>query len=97
MQALIEELMRPPTEEELTQLQEVWTEVMSGIMSEEEFAKMQQSFTDWGANGGIMGAMMEMNGGVAVLMGSMEMKMHCKCGMVPHLASPSSRRLKYGE
>merc|ERR1719394_1376049 len=68
MQALIEELMRPPTEEEMAQLQEVWTEVMSGMMSEEEFATLQQSFADWGANGGMMGAMMEMNGGVAELM-----------------------------
>merc|ERR1719167_751606 len=93
MQALIEELMRPPTEEEMAQLQEVWTEAISGMMSEEEFAKVQQSFADWGANGGMMGAMMEMNGGVAELM---EMKMHCKCGMVPDLADSSSRGLKLG-
>merc|ERR1719206_1622558 len=95
-QALMQELMRPPTKEEMAQLQEVWTEVMSAMMSEEEFAKLQQSFADWGANGGMMGAMIEMNGGMAELMGSMEMKMHCKCAMVPDLAGPSSRGLKRG-
>ena len=86
--------------------------------------KLSAGFADWGANGGMMGAMMEMNGfrflrlatskpptqplsaepppspwsqnhtgGVVELM---EIKMHCKCGMVPDLADSSSRGLKLG-
>ena len=88
--------------------------------------KLFAGFADWGANGGMMGAMMEMNGfrflrlatsksptqplsaeapstwsqthtgGMAELMGSMEMKMHCKCAVVPDLADSSSRGLNHG-
>merc|ERR1711887_258771 len=79
MQAMVEEVMRPPTQEEMAQMQQVWTEMMSSMMSEEELAQMQQSWADWEVNGGMMGAMMGMDGGMADLIGAMEMKMHCQC------------------
>merc|ERR1712172_328567 len=88
MLAMVEEVMRPPTEEEMTQMQKVWTEMMSSMMSEEELAQMQQSWADWESNGGLMGAMMGMDGG-------MEMKMHCKCAMVGSVTNPSERGFKH--
>jgi len=99
MQAMVEEVMRPPTEEEMAEMQQVWTEMMSSVMSEEDLAQMQQSWEDWEANGGMMGAMMGMNGGGMVeLIGSMEMKMHCQCSAMPveSLTNPSERGLEHG-
>merc|ERR1712181_119357 len=96
MQAMVEEVMRPPTEEEMAQMQQVWTEMMSSMMSEEELAQMQQSWEDWEVNGGLMGAMMGMDGGMAELMGAMEMKMYCKCAMVGSVTNPSERGYKHG-
>merc|ERR1719376_792839 len=96
MQAMVEEVMRPPTEEEMAQMQQVWTEMMSSMMSEEELAQMQQSWEDWEVNGGLMGTMMGMDGGMAELMGAMEMKMHCKCAMVGNVTNPSERGFKHG-
>merc|ERR1712172_111327 len=92
---MVEEVMRPPTEEEMTQMQKVWTEMMSSMMSEEELAQMQQSWADWESNGGLMGAMMGMDGGMAELIGGMEMKMHCKCAMVGSVTNPSERGFKH--
>merc|ERR1712192_875 len=66
---LVAEVMRPPTEEEMAQMQQVWTEMMSSMMSEEELAQMQQSWEDWESNGGLMGTMMGMDGGMAELLG----------------------------
>merc|ERR1711955_128458 len=83
MQAMVGEGMRPPTQEEMGEMQQVWTEMMSSMMSEEDLAQMQQSWADWEANGGMMGAIMEINREeMAELMGSMEMKMHCKCSPI---------------
>merc|ERR1712192_202046 len=96
MQAIVEEVMRPPTEEEMAQMQLVWTEMMSSMMSEEELAQMQQSWEDWESNGGLMGTMMGMDGGMAELLGTMEMKMHCKCAMVGNVTNPSERGFKHG-
>merc|ERR1712037_889876 len=96
MQAMMEEVMRPPTEEEMAEMEQVWTEMMSNIMSEEDLAQMQQNWADWEVNGGMMGTMMGMNGGMAELMGAMEMKMHCQCKMVGSVANPSERGLKHG-
>merc|ERR1712181_130240 len=96
MQAMVEEVMRPPTEDEMAQMQQVWTEMMSSMMSEDELAQMQQSWEDWEVNGGLMGAMMEMDGGMAELLGLMEMKMHCKCAMVGSVTNPSERGFEHG-
>merc|ERR1712192_232874 len=93
---LMEEVMRPPTEGEMAQMQQVWTEMMSSMMSEEDLAQMQQSWADWEVNGGLMGAMMGMDGGMAELMGLMEMKMQCKCAMVGSVTNPSERGFKHG-
>merc|ERR1712110_1332356 len=96
MQAMVEEVMRPPTDEEMAEMQQVWTAMMSSMMSEDKIAQMQQSWADWEANGGMMGAMMGMNGGMAELMGAMEMKLHCQCTMVGSVTNPSERGLKHG-
>jgi len=96
MQAMVEEVMRPPTQEEMAEMEQVWTDMMSSMMSEEDLAQMQQNWADWEANGGMMGAMMGMNGGMAELMGAMEMKMHCQCKMVGSVTNPSERGLKHG-
>merc|ERR1711990_1169925 len=96
MQAMVEEVMRPPTEEEMAEMEQVWTDMISSMMSEEDLAQMQQNWADWEENGGMMGAMMGMNGGMAELMGAMEMKMHCRCAIVRSVANPSERGLKHG-
>merc|ERR1712212_1019567 len=96
IQAIMEEVMRPLTEDEMAQMQQVWTEMVSSIMSEEDLAQMQQSWADWEVNGGMMGAMMGMDGGMAQLIGAMEMKMHCQCAMVGSVTNPSERGFKHG-
>merc|ERR1719402_1305700 len=70
MQAMVEEVMRPPTQEEMAEMEQVWTDMISSMMSEEDLAQMQQNWADWEENGGMMGAMMGMNGGMAELMGA---------------------------
>merc|ERR1719352_379437 len=73
---LMAEVMRPPTEDEMAQMQQVWTEMMSSMMSEEELAQMQQR-------------------GMAELLGTMELKMHCKCAMVGSVTNPSERGFNF--
>merc|ERR1712037_1052455 len=36
----MEELMKPPTEEEMAEMEQAWEEMMSSMMSEEELAQM---------------------------------------------------------
>merc|ERR1719430_2786116 len=38
MNAMMEELMKPPTEEEMAEMEQAWEEMMSSMMSEEEMA-----------------------------------------------------------
>merc|ERR1711951_328365 len=92
---LLAEVMRAPTEEEMAQMQEVWTEMVSSMMSEEELAQMQQNWEDWEANGGMMGAMMGMDGEMADLLGALEMKLHCQCATVGSITNPSERGFKH--
>merc|ERR1712192_375660 len=92
---LMAEVMRPPTDEEQEVMQAIVEEVMRPP-TEEELAQMQQSWEDWESNGGLMGTMMGMDGGMAELLGTMEMKMHCKCAMVGNVTNPSERGFKHG-
>merc|ERR1712181_136316 len=92
---LMAEVMRPPTDEEQAMMQAMVEELMRPP-TEEELAQMQQSWADWEVNGGLMGAMMGMDGGMAELMGLMEMKMQCKCAMVGSVTNPSERGFKHG-
>merc|ERR1719187_2743139 len=81
--SMMEELMKPPTEEEMAEMEQAWEEMMSSMMSEEEMAQMEQAWMDWEAqmeeewkaNGGLMG-MMGMTGED---MQMMMMKAHCQC------------------
>merc|ERR1719341_1603665 len=80
----MEELMKPPTEEEMAEMEQAWEEMMSSMMSEEELAQMEQAWMDWEsqmeeewkANGGLIG-MMGMTGEDMQMM--MQMKAHCQC------------------
>merc|ERR1719315_783168 len=84
MNAMMAEVMKPPTEEEMAEMEQAWEEMMSSMMSEEEMAQMEQAWMDWEAqmeeewkaNGGLMG-MMGMTGEDMQMM--MEMMAHCQC------------------
>merc|ERR1719234_422138 len=103
----MEELMKPPTDEEMAEMEQAWTEMMSSMMSEEEMAQMEQAWMDWEtqmeaewkANGGLMG-MMGMTGDDMKMM--MEMKAHCQCTSsnvaygqmaMPTMMAPAGRKL----
>merc|ERR1711971_1332205 len=87
MTAMMEELMKPPTEEEMAEMEQAWTEMMSSMMSEEEMAQMEQAWMDWEtqmeaewkANGGLMGIMGMTGDDMKMMMQMMEMKAHCQC------------------
>merc|ERR1711936_1345039 len=81
------ELMKPPTEEEMAEMEQAWEEMMSSMMSEEEMAQMEQAWMDWEAqmeeewkaNGGLMGMMGMTGEDMQMMMQMMEMKAHCQC------------------
>merc|ERR1712243_335978 len=87
MNDMMAELMKPPTEEEMAEMEQAWEEMMSSIMSEEEMAQMEQAWKDWEAqmeeewqaNGGLMGMMGMTGEDMQMLMQMMEMKAHCTC------------------
>merc|ERR1712107_536753 len=78
---MMTEIMRPPTEEQMAEMEQGWMEMMSSMGMDP--AQMEQAWADWEAqmeaewqaNGGLMG-MLGMTGEV---MQMMEMKAHCKC------------------
>merc|ERR1719348_1277926 len=81
------ELMKPPTEEEMAEMEQAWEEMMSSMMSEEEMAQLEQAWKDWEAqmeeewqaNGGLMGMMGMTGEDMQMMMQMMEMKAHCQC------------------
>merc|ERR1719211_310157 len=87
MNDMMAELMRPPTEEEMAEMEQAWTDMMSSMMSEEEMAQMEQAWADWEAqmeaewkaNGGLMGMMGMTGEDMQMMMQMMEMKAHCQC------------------
>merc|ERR1712051_245834 len=87
MNDMMAELMRPPTEEEMAEMEQAWNEMMSSMMSEEEMAQMEQAWMDWEAqmeaeweaNGGLMGMMGMTGDDMKQMMQMMEMKAHCQC------------------
>merc|ERR1712233_27067 len=87
MNDMMGELLRPPTEEEMAEMEQAWEEMMSSMMSEEEMAQMEQAWKDWEAqkeeewqaNGGLMGMMGMTGEDMQMLMPMMEMKAHCQC------------------
>merc|ERR1712181_46910 len=87
MNEMMAEVMRPPTDEEMAEMEQAWTEMMSSMMSEEEMAQMEQAWMDWGtqmeaewkANGGLMGMMGMTGDDMKMMMQMMEMKAHCQC------------------
>merc|ERR1719341_2715433 len=66
---MMEELMKPPTEEEMAEMEQAWEEMMSSMMIEEE----------WKANGGLMGMMGMTGEDMQMMIQMMEMKAHCQC------------------
>merc|ERR1711970_829043 len=80
-------LMAMPTEQEMAEMEEAWTEMMSNMMSEEEMAQMEQAWMDWEAqmeaeweaNGGLMGMMGMTGEDMQKMMQMVEMKAHCQC------------------
>merc|ERR1711936_800248 len=87
MMSMMEELMKPPTEEEMAEMEQAWEEMMSSMMSEEEMAQMEQAWMDWEAqmeeewkaNGGLMGMMGMTGEDMQMMIQMMEMKAHCQC------------------
>merc|ERR1712051_71070 len=87
MNDMMAELMKPPTEEEMAEMEQAWNEMMSSMMSEEEMAQMEQAWMDWEAqmeaeweaNGGLMGMMGMTGDDMKQMMQMMEMKAHCQC------------------
>merc|ERR1712121_182986 len=87
MNDMMAELLRPPTEEEMAEMEQAWEEMMSSMMSEEEMAQMEQAWMDWEAqmeeewkaNGGLMGMMGMTGEDLQTMMQMMEMKAHCQC------------------
>merc|ERR1719153_252754 len=85
--SLLEELLKMPTEAEMAEMEEAWTEMMSNMMSEEEMAALQQAWMDWEAqmeaeweaNGGLMGMMGMTGEDMQKMTEMMEMKAHCQC------------------
>merc|ERR1719193_2435823 len=81
------EQMKPPTEEEMAEMEQAWNEMMSSMMSEDEMAQMEQAWMDWEAqmeaeweaNGGLMGMMGMTGDDMKQMMQMMEMKAHCQC------------------
>merc|ERR1712192_305877 len=87
MNEMMAEVMKPPTDEEMAEMEQAWTEMMSSMMSEEEMAQMEQAWMDWEtqveaewkANGGLMGMMGMTGDDMKMMMQMMEMKAHCQC------------------
>merc|ERR1712181_1156 len=92
MEQMIQEFMEDPAtermmNEEMAQMEQAWTEMMSSMMSEEEMAQMEQAWMDWEtqmeaewkANGGLMGMMGMTGDDMKMMMQMMEMKAHCQC------------------
>merc|ERR1712210_176501 len=84
---MMAEVMKPPTEEEMAEMEQAWEEMMSSMMSEEELAQMEQAWMDWEsqmeeewkANGGLMGMMGMTGEDMQMMMQMVEMKAHCQC------------------
>merc|ERR1711974_588327 len=87
MNDMMAEVMKPPTEEEMAEMEQAWTDMMSSMMSEEEMAQMEQAWADWEAqmeaewkaNGGLLGMMGMTGEDMQMMMQMMEMKAHCQC------------------
>merc|ERR1711964_636308 len=86
MNAMMAEVMRPPTEEEAAMMMSMMEELMKPP-TEEEMAEMEQAWVDWEAqmeeewkaNGGLMGMMGMTGEDMQMMMQMMEMKAHCQC------------------
>merc|ERR1719334_2136380 len=83
---MLEEMMRPPTEEEAAMIMSMMEELLKPP-TEEEMAEMEQAWNDWEsqmeaewqANGGLMGMMGMTGEDLQKMMQMMEMKAHCQC------------------
>merc|ERR1711931_440753 len=62
-----EQMMKPPTEEEMAQMEQAWMDWE---------AQMEE---EWKANGGLMGMMGMTGEDMQMMMQMMEMKAHCLC------------------
>merc|ERR1712198_774747 len=64
---MMTEMMRPPTEEEMAQMEQAWNDWEAQMEAE------------WQANGGLMGMMGMTGEDLQKMMQMMEMKAHCQC------------------